>query len=631
MSWGDYHRLRQGVGIETTRKVVVHAAGVLQVLLLVALLWVAWMTIAVVVTEPREPVVTLTGASGLTLGRLPLTTPLDADTPTAEGVARDRALRVASQGMLAILLAVGLVLLLALAILEIARRLVISRLAARFASALRRQIHRQMYRFGQSALPNEGMGPIVDLFTQDVDDIRDGFRASLADWWRLLAAMILLPAFAFVVGGWLTIFLLVLGVLVAWLVGSMLRRSALSADLAERNASMTMTLLNEDLGQIRTVRVYSIEAVDNRRFDRHLEDYREADATRMRLDRRVGPGTMLLLGIAGAVALGMTGSVVIAGGLAPPAALLMLLLLGLSAWALSGWLRMARIRLRASRAASSIVSFLDRRPEILQVPSAKFLSPVRERIVLENVSVEGPTGRRLLDGVSLELPAGSKTAIMGRDEDSKQALVCMIPRLLDPKSGRVRMDGLDLREVTLESLRAQVSTVFQSDLIFSDTVAFNLGLGDLSYDLPRLIEAAKQAHAHHIIQDLPEGYDTFVGPLGHFLRVDEQYRIALARTWLHDPSILIIEEPTVPFDDSIKPLIDDAIFRLSHGRTVLFLAHRLSTIRACDRVVVLHNGRIEATGTAKDLQAHSKLYRHLQYVEFNQFAAGGIEVGQMQD
>src|SRR5690606_7029069 len=122
-----------------------------------------------------------------------------------------------------------------------------------------------------------------------------------------------------------------------------------------------------------------------------------------------------------------------------------------------------------------------------------------------------------------------------------------------PRSGRVRMDGLDLREVTLDSLRAQVATVFQSDLIFSDTVAFNIGLGDPSYGLPRIIEAAKNAHAHHVIQDLPQGYDTYVGPLGHFLRVDEQYRIALARAWLHDPSILIVEEPAIPFDETIKP------------------------------------------------------------------------------
>jgi ABC-type multidrug transport system fused ATPase/permease subunit len=172
--------------------------------------------------------------------------------------------------------------------------------------------------------------------------------------------------------------------------------------------------------------------------------------------------------------------------------------------------------------------------------------------------------------------------------------------------------------------------VLQADLVFSDSVFVNIGLRDPSYDLPRVIEAAKIAHAHHFIQDLPHGYDTPIGPQGHYLRVDEQYRIALARAFLHDPSIVIIEEPTVPLDDDIKHLLDDTIARLSQGRTAIFLPHRLSTIRSCSHAIVLLNGRVEAEGTPKDLQAKSKLFRHLQYIEFNQFAQNGeIEAGQL--
>ncbi len=154
-------------------------------------------------------------------------------------------------------------------------------------------------------------------------------------------------------------------------------------------------------------------------------------------------------------------------------------------------------------------------------------------------------GRTLLEGVSVEFPAGSRTAIMSLDEDSKLALVCLIPRLIDPKVGRVRIDGHDLRDVTLESIRAQVATVLQADLVFTDSVTMNIGLGDPSYTMPRIIEAAKVAHAHNFIQDLPHGYDTVIGPLGHYLKPDEQYRLALARAFLHDPSIVIIEEPNV--------------------------------------------------------------------------------------
>lgn len=259
----------------------------------------------------------------------------------------------------------------------------------------------------------------------------------------------------------------------------------------------------------------------------------------------------------------------------------------------------------------------------------QFLAPVKDRIVFENVSLDGPTGRTLLSNVSIEIPAKSRTAVLSLDEASKYAFACLIPRLIDPKHGRVRMDGQDLRDVTLESLRAQVGLVLQADMIFNDTVFANIGLGDASYGLPKIIEAAKVAHAHHLIQDLPHGYDTPIGSLGHYLRPDEQYRIALARAFLHDPSLVVVEEPTSPLDDDIKSLIDDTIDRLATNRTVLFLPHRLSTIRKCDRVLVLHNGKVDAFGPPREVHGLSKLYRHIQYVEFNAFATGEIEAGQM--
>jgi ABC-type multidrug transport system fused ATPase/permease subunit len=299
------------------------------------------------------------------------------------------------------------------------------------------------------------------------------------------------------------------------------------------------------------------------------------------------------------------------------------------------WLKMRKSIRQANRSAGGIFEFLERKPELHQQGGAQFLAPIRDRITLENVTLEsrpaidvGP-GRVLLEGVSLEIPAGSRTAIMSLDDDAKHALVCLIPRLIDPKVGRVKIDGHDLREVTLESIRAQVATVLQADLVFTDSVLMNIGLGDPSFTMPRIIEAAKVAHAHNFIQDLPHGYDTVIGPLGHYLKPDEQYRIALARAYLHDPSIVIIEEPTAPLDDDTKHLIDDTVGRLAQGRTLIILPHRLSTIRSCQQIIVLHNGHVETIGNPRQLQNESKLFRHLQYLEFNQFATGEIEAGQM--
>jgi len=138
--------------------------------------------------------------------------------------------------------------------------------------------------------------------------------------------------------------------------------------------------------------------------------------------------------------------------------------------------------------------------------------------------------------------------------------------------------------------------------------------------LPQVIEAAKIAHAHHFIQKLPQGYETPIGEMGHALTVGEQFRIGLARAILRDPAILIIEEPTAPLDEDTKSLLDDTFARFLPGRTAIFLPHRISTIKSCDQVFLLHRGRIEAAGTHKELLAHNDLYRHLHYLEFSEMA-----------
>jgi ATP-binding cassette subfamily B protein len=297
------------------------------------------------------------------------------------------------------------------------------------------------------------------------------------------------------------------------------------------------------------------------------------------------------------------------------------------AYPVAQWVRMRKTLRHANRSARGVFEFLERRPELHQNVGAHFLNALKEQITLENVELESRSGRSLLEGISLEIPAGSRTALMGDNDDSKLALACLIPRLIDPRSGRILIDGHDLRDVTLDSVRAQVGTVLQADLVFTDSVLVNIGLGDPMNTLPRIIEAAKVTHAHHFIQDLPHGYDTMIGPLGHYLKPDEQFRVAMARAYLHDPSILIIEEPKTPLDEHTRHFIDDTLSRLSIGRTLIIIPHRFASVQSCDHVIVLANGRVEDSGSPEKLMAESKMFRHLTYSEFNEFASGEIEAG----
>ena len=532
-------------------------------------------------------------------------------------------------GALRILLALGLGLALVVGYCGQWRRSFAATAAGAVAASLRFQIHRQIYRVGQSALPGEGTGPALDLFTREVNDVRDGLIAEVDHAVRapiLVAGLLTLGLFV----AWpVTLFLVALAGLAIFAARPLTQGLRREADAAARDTAVRLLLLQEDLAMLRTVRVYGMEEVDRERFADHLQRLEEDDGRRIRIEARRLPSLLMVYSVAAALAIGLLAYLVLLGRLSPSASVVIAAVAVALARPVRQWYGLREALRLAGRSADAIFKFLERKPELQQAIGAQFLAPVKTAIQLQDVTLEGPNGRAVLSGVTLDIPAKSRTAILSLDDAPKYAIACLIPRLIDPKQGRVRMDGLDLRDVTLESIRAQVALVLQADLVFNDTVFANIGLGDPSYGLPKIIEAAKVAHAHHLIQDLPHGYDTPIGSLGEFLPVDALYRIALARAFLHDPSIVVIEEPTETMDEDIKHLVDDTIDRLAANRTLIFLPHRLSTIRKCDRVVVLHNGKVEALGTPREVHAASKLYRHIQYVEFNQFATGEIEAGQM--
>jgi ABC-type multidrug transport system fused ATPase/permease subunit len=533
-------------------------------------------------------------------------------------------------GALTSLLAIGLLLLLGLTFLTQWRRRAMARAATEVATSLRHQIHRQMYRLGQSSLPTEGIGPVVNIWTREVNDVRDGLLADLDATPRmqiLAAGLILIALLASPI---LTLFLGSLGLLV-WMTSRLLNRDArLAQDAALRDVSVQLCLLHEDLGLLRTVRIHGAESYDRKRFDEHLDRFRLADLQRIVTEPRLNPTTALLYGAAVTVALGLLGyNVLIRERISIATMLVLMAALAGLAHPIARWLAVRRTLRQASRSATGIFEFLERSPELHQNVGAHFLAAIKDQVSLQNVTLKSRSGKNLLERASVEIPAGSRTAIMGPEDDSRLALVCLIPRLIDPQSGKVLIDGHDLRDVTLESIRAQVGIVLQADLVFTDSVLVNIGMGDPINGLPRVIEAAKLAHAHQFIQDLPHGYDTIIGPLGHYLKPDEQFRIALARVYLHDPSIVIVEEPAGAVDEDTRLLLDDTVSRLALDRTLILLPNRLSTIRSCDQIILLHEGRVEDFGSPAHLQAESKLFRHLLYQQFNQFVSGEIEAGHL--
>jgi ATP-binding cassette subfamily B protein len=379
--------------------------------------------------------------------------------------------------------------------------------------------------------------------------------------------------------------------------------------------------MRESLMLMRLVKCYLMEKFNQARVERQLSAHAQVQLIRYRGEAIYQPLLIFLGLLCGVVLLYAAGVIVLSGQMGVAGVVVMATALVSLYWPLEKWLDSRRFLRRGRESAVQLFKFLERRGEVGQVVGAEFLPPLAKRIEFDNVSLRAPgQGQMLLEEVSLVIPAGQRIGLVGADDLEKHALVYLIPRLLDPTAGEIRIDQHNLRWVTLDSLRAQIGTVLQHNLVFHDTVANNIGCGDSAFTLPQIIEAAKVAHAHHFIQKLPQGYETPIGELGHSLTVSEQFRVALARAILRDPALLIIEEPEAALDEDTKALLDDTFTRVLPGRTAIFLPHRISTIKACDKLYLLHKGRLAASGMHKELLAQNPLYRHLHYLEFNEIA-----------
>lgn len=261
---------------------------------------------------------------------------------------------------------------------------------------------------------------------------------------------------------------------------------------------------------------------------------------------------------------------------------------------------------------------LDTRPDIQDAPDARPLSRARGHLVFENVHFNYAGRTNTLKNISFEARPGEVIAIVGQTGAGKSTLVSLIPRFYDPRQGRVLLDGHDLRELQLSSMREQISIVMQEPLLFSGTIADNIRYGNLDASQEQIVAAARAANAHDFIQKLPKQYDTELGERGIQLSGGERQRISVARAFLKDAPILILDEPTSSIDSKTEEVILEALERLMVGRTTLMIAHRLSTIRNADRIIALANGEVVEQGTHEQLLEQAGLYRQLHEIQMGQ-------------
>ncbi len=391
-------------------------------------------------------------------------------------------------------------------------------------------------------------------------------------------------------------------------IGRRIRRA--SSGMQER-VGETAALLNESFAQARTVRAYRLEGQETRRAEAAFERLYRALMSMTRSRARIDPVLEMLGGLAVAAVLGFAGWRAALGtsSIGDFAGFVAALLIASRPLRSLGSLNAALQEGLAGLVR--VFGVIDEKPGIAERPGAAALPPGRGRVVFEDVGFVYPDGRFGLSGLSFVADPGLTVALVGPSGAGKSTALALIPRLHDATSGAVRLDGADVRDVTLTSLRDAIAYVGQDALLFDDTVEANIRMGRPGASAAEVTAAAAAAAAHDFITALPEGYATMVGTSGGRLSGGQRQRVALARALLRDPRVLLLDEATSALDAESEAAVQEALARLRQGRTTIVVAHRLSTVRDANLVIVLADGRAVEQGTHAGLLRHNGLYARL--------------------
>jgi ATP-binding cassette, subfamily B, bacterial MsbA len=461
-------------------------------------------------------------------------------------------------------------------------------------------------------------GQIISRITNDVvvlnEAIDIGFNRLVTD--GIMALMF--AAFLVILSWKLTLLAMVSLPIVfgfIWYIGKKLRKY--SERTQERMADVN-SVLEENVSNMRIVKAFSMEDFESKKFLKTTYDYFRSLVRMTRIRHLATPINDLLATAAGVLILLYAGSRILSGTGELQAGDFMTYVVAMfSLIKPVKELSQIHIKLQEGMAAAErVFEVLDTPETITDRPGAHVLNGFTDRIVFDGISFHYDANEPVITNVSFEIKCGEVLAVVGPSGAGKTTLCNLLPRFYDPQAGRILIDGHDIREVTVKSLRGLMGIVTQETYLFHDTIRSNIAYGLNGVPDSAVIDAASMANAHEFIASFPEGYNTVVGSRGVRLSGGQRQRIAIARALLRNPQILLFDEATSSLDTESEHQVQVAIDRLLAGRTTLVIAHRLSTIKHADRIIVLDRGQIVEQGTHDELMRREGLYHRLYTMQF---------------